>query len=177
VFPIINDPLLTFPQHASEFIEARYIALGAAAVDDGVGIGEKFRHVYRNPTQLGDAVAAVLPLRLAQYVVEEPRGNFPGQQFLPLQALGTVVIQPRPGLPEFLQRLFLPSLGVVPQLTAVEVQHGVVNHPQTGEQLRGVGGQLQGDLVDVVVNTHGGNPEPERRAGDGQDNKAQGTHN
>ena len=76
---VINHAFATFAQYTPKLFQARYIALGTAAVDDGMGVGEKFGKVYGNTAQLVNAVAAVLSLRFPEYIVEEPGGNLPAQ--------------------------------------------------------------------------------------------------
>jgi len=56
---VIDHAFATLSQYTPKLFQTRYIALGTAAVDDGMGVSEKFGQVYGNTAQLVNAVAAV----------------------------------------------------------------------------------------------------------------------
>ena len=130
---VIDHALATFSQHTAKLFQARYITLGAALVDNGVGVGEKFGQVYGNAAQLVNAVTTVFSLRLPQYIVEEPGSDLPAQQLLPLKAFGSIGIKPCSSLPQGLERFILTGLRVVTQFATVEIKKGVIDKANAGE--------------------------------------------
>ena len=169
---VILDPHLRLAQDASELGEARQVPLDAALVLDDVGVGQELRSADRDAGNLVDAVAAVLELALADQVVEEPRRGLPGNEFLAREAVRTVLIETGARLPQPGQNFVFVRLGLVIELAAVEVEWRVVDEAELGEDLRRVGGQLQGDLVDVVVQPDGREPEPHRCHGQADNEQA-----